>query len=652
MRRTPLRLLPSLLLAAACGTEKVEPPPSEVCLDAACGANAACGAGGSCECLDGYGMNAGACLDIDECLENPCGANEACTNTDGSYTCHCAAGFVGGLGSCVPEITCADDPCAPDATCVDAGDGYTCACNPGFEGNGETCQDVDECAAGTDDCASNAACTNTEGSFECACQAGYSGDGRTCTDIDECDLGTHDCASNAVCTNVEGGFECACHAGYSGDGRTCTDIDECSLDTHDCDAHATCTNTEGSFDCACGAGFEGDGRSCSDIDECAAQTDDCAPEATCTNSAGSFDCACGTGYSGDGRTCSDDDECSAGTHNCDTNATCDNAPGSFLCSCNPGYTGNGVQCLDEDECSAGTHDCDPNATCTNSTGSFSCACNAGYTGPGTSCDPIYDIVLVFSNLPSAAERAAFEAAEARWESLIVGDRPNVTLSPGVCDIPAGYEAIDDLVIEVRLQAIDGPGGVLGSAGPRCTTSGLPINGIMTFDTADNADMIAAGTFEAVVLHEMGHVLGIGSLWSNHLANRSCATGGTGNGSDTRFTSSEAVSAWQALGGTGSVPVENAMGQGSCDSHWRENSSLQQELMSPVLSTGNQLSTITLRSLADLGYVVAPDSSADPFTRGPGTPLVAPSGPTFRLHDDIRRGPVHEVLPDGTLIPLQ
>jgi len=38
---------------------------------------------------------------------------------------------------------------------------------------------------------------------------------------------------------------------------------------------------------------------------------------------------------------------------------------------------------------------------------------------------------------------------------------------------------------------------------------------MSFDSADVANMIAGGSFLAVVLHEMGHVIGIGTQWNNY-----------------------------------------------------------------------------------------------------------------------------------------
>ncbi|CAM9399041.1 unnamed protein product, partial [Laminaria digitata] len=69
-----------------------------------------------------------------------------------------------------------------------------------------------------------------------------------------------------------------------------------------------------------------------------------------------------------------------------------------------------------------------------------------------------------------------------------------------------------LLIASTLETIDGIGGILGSAGPghiwaSCRT--IPLTGTMTFDIDDIASMEEDGTFEGVILHEMGHVIGVG-----------------------------------------------------------------------------------------------------------------------------------------------
>lgn len=69
-----------------------------------------------------------------------------------------------------------------------------------------------------------------------------------------------------------------------------------------------------------------------------------------------------------------------------------------------------------------------------------------------------------------------------------------------------------LSITATLEYVDGSGGILGFAGPTGThysCPGISYRGVMTFDSADVDTMEARGSFEGVILHEMGHVIGVG-----------------------------------------------------------------------------------------------------------------------------------------------
>ncbi|HET7470101.1 MAG TPA: Ig-like domain-containing protein, partial [Gemmatimonadales bacterium] len=81
----------------------------------------------------------------------------------------------------------------------------------------------------------------------------------------------------------------------------------------------------------------------------------------------------------------------------------------------------------------------------------------------------FTIELQFLTDTTPAQGEAFEAARHRWEGLIVGDVPNVQLSAtaGQCgdNSPALNRQVDDVLILVTLGPIDGPGNVLGQAGP-------------------------------------------------------------------------------------------------------------------------------------------------------------------------------------------
>ena len=95
-------------------------------------------------------------------------------------------------------------------------------------------------------------------------------------------------------------------------------------------------------------------------------------------------------------------------------------------------------------------------------------------------------------------------------------------------MPAFSGVIDDILINVLLQPIDGPGNVLGAAGA-CfirTAGGLPVFGLMFFDTADLEFLETNNLLDEVIVHEMGHVLGFSSGFFNRaglLANAGAGT---------------------------------------------------------------------------------------------------------------------------------
>lgn len=87
----------------------------------------------------------------------------------------------------------------------------------------------------------------------------------------------------------------------------------------------------------------------------------------------------------------------------------------------------------------------------------------------------------------------------------------------ITHVPCGgmwYTPPGRLLITAALENIDGPDGTLGSAGPSSDlTACLSISllGAMPFDSDDIASMKPSGIFEGVILHDMGHVIGIGCV---------------------------------------------------------------------------------------------------------------------------------------------
>jgi hypothetical protein len=239
--------------------------------------------------------------------------------------------------------------------------------------------------------------------------------------------------------------------------------------------------------------------------------------------------------------------------------------------------------------------------------------------------------------PSAAVQAALAASANRWRQVIVGDLPDIVLSGndrvGPIEINTGIpnvgtitcvprlenQTIDDMVIYADIRPIDGTTGsnILGFALPVVGRDDFTtVAGCMVFDEANLAQLDADGRLGDLVLHEMAHVIGFGTIWGdNGLLVGGCSPGlpepyFTGSSARQAFTGS-LTSAF-----TGSiVPVE---GNGSCnggtrDSHWRE-TVFDDELMTGFIeiSGPNLLSAVTAASLRDIRYEVN-DAAADDFS---------------------------------------
>jgi hypothetical protein len=254
----------------------------------------------------------------------------------------------------------------------------------------------------------------------------------------------------------------------------------------------------------------------------------------------------------------------------------------------------------------------------------------------------FTITVVFLGGLTTAQKNAFKGAADRWSKVIVGDLPDVVINGQV---------IDDILIEASGTAIDGRGNILGQAGPthlRPASAGaaafIPAKGRMQFDTADLAAMQADGTLKDVITHEMGHVLGIGTIW----VKKGLLVGANGN--NPTFTGTNAKKEYGILKGTRPtpVPVENNGGPGTRNSHWRD-TIFKSELMTGFVNASpNPMSRVTVASLKDLGYVVDLTKS-EPFTL-PSLLQLAEAGLLVAApdHDGMVVPTVPMILPDSSI----
>lgn len=268
------------------------------------------------------------------------------------------------------------------------------------------------------------------------------------------------------------------------------------------------------------------------------------------------------------------------------------------------------------------------------------------TTPTGGADPFNITVVTLGEADCFASEIT--AAVSRWEQIIIDGLPQTTFTAPAnsCTAAAGWQnatmTVDDLKLAIRVEAIDGKGGVLGSAG-YCYADGSPVRpriGVMTLDVADVEVLRTNGKLVDTITHEIGHILGIGTLWQY----RGLLTGSGTN--DPRYTGPQAVGEWHNLGGEDAVPLETGGGEGTAEAHWHEDTFLN-ELMTGWIGAGsNPISRVTIASLEDLGYTVD-YTKADPYAL-PGAFLKFGAGlaaPEPLHTEPFDSAPVH--VPDGS-----
>lgn len=194
-----------------------------------------------------------------------------------------------------------------------------------------------------------------------------------------------------------------------------------------------------------------------------------------------------------------------------------------------------------------------------------------------------------------SQSSAFDDAIMYWESYLIGVQSSFDHS---------------IVIDASGAPIDGAGGILGSAGPSSVTQlsdstyVYANKGRMRFDTADLNNMENNGTLFDVIVHEMAHVIGFGTLWTTDFfitGSQSNYVNGTG-----RYTGEYALEIYRRefVEDATFIPVELGGGDGTANSHWDEPwpggaSDLMTGYLGPYPIT---LSDTTVASFADIGYL--------------------------------------------------
>lgn len=234
-------------------------------------------------------------------------------------------------------------------------------------------------------------------------------------------------------------------------------------------------------------------------------------------------------------------------------------------------------------------------------------------------------------------------AEAFWESRIQAYSREMPR--------AITQQLTSLRITATVAPIDGEGGILGFAGPDAVIGVgaktgaishdqsrpyvVAVTASMTFDLDDFPAMIADGILFDVIRHEMGHAMGIGSLWElNELI---APLGGVGL---TQYVNGRyAIDGYRRDIGNpvlGFIPLEQRGGGGTALGHWNDappffnqvfTGAFTKELMTgfacdaapdgSLVCAPKFVSNATWGSAADLGFAVQGINNF-PAERGLGT----------------------------------
>lgn len=201
-------------------------------------------------------------------------------------------------------------------------------------------------------------------------------------------------------------------------------------------------------------------------------------------------------------------------------------------------------------------------------------------------------------------RLSMERVAARWRSVIRTAPPGefVRLAVGECrNVTPVSQFITGVRVLVTMDSL--PTRIAAQGGP-CVmrAGGLPLLGTLQVNIF-TLGQLSDRKLDDLIQHEVGHVLGIGSLWSRG-GSQAGLVAGDAQSADPIFVGPNALAAFERLGRAGffagrRVPLEvRVLG------HWRADA-FSGEVMAPslTLNAPQPTSSVTVAALRDLGWNV-------------------------------------------------
>ena len=197
---------------------------------------------------------------------------------------------------------------------------------------------------------------------------------------------------------------------------------------------------------------------------------------------------------------------------------------------------------------------------------------------------------------------SMERVAAKWRRVLrsapTGEM--VRLQVGECRnaVPVS-QFITGVRVLIKLDTL--PPRIAGQGGP-CVIrpNGLPLLGTVSLNIVNYASL-SDRKLDDLIQHEVGHVLGLGTLWQR--GSFRTLVDGDSTAADPIFVGPDALTAFRKLGQSGRFPGRTVPLQVNVRGHWRGDSFLGEVMAPSLVSAAQPTSAVTVAALRDMGWAV-------------------------------------------------